>query len=328
MAARRCGSDLTRTADRPAVLPDIRPFRHFPAQPALTIVNLIPAIPTMSKIKRLFSAVFAVVLLSVPVTRTLAVNMPAPAIPASGITAEFKQVFERIAGKLKAGQKTEAELTPEVAAIDALLAKYAADKSDEVAMVALMKARLYLEVFENTEKGIALLKAIKADFPQGEIAKNIDEAVAAIEKEATAAKALAVGQTFPAFAEKDLGGQPLSVAAFKGKVVLVDFWATWCGPCVGELPNVIAAYEKYHAKGFEVIGISLDKSRDELTAFIKEKNMKWAQYFDGLGWDNKLSSQCGIRSIPATFLLDGEGKIIAKDLRGPALDSKLAELLK
>jgi thiol-disulfide isomerase/thioredoxin len=281
--------------------------------------------------KRLLSAVLAAFFIAVPATRSLAQNAPAPAAPAApqdGITAEFKQVFDQITVKLKAGQKTEAELAPEVAAIDALIAKHAAEKTDEVAMVALMKARLYLEVFENTDKGIAFLKEIKTRFPDSEIAKNVDQAVASIEKQAAAASALTVGKTFPAFAEKDLNGQPLALANFKGKVVLIDFWATWCGPCVAELPNVLAAYEKYHDKGFEIIGISLDQSRDALTAFIKEKNMKWAQYFDGLGWKNKLSEQNGIQAIPATFLLDGEGKIIARNLRGPALDNKLATLLK
>ena len=282
----------------------------------------------MSTAPRLLSAVLAAVLITVPATRALAEEAPAPAAPTDGITAEFKPIFDHITAKFKAGQKTETELSAEIASIDALLAKHAAEKTDEVAMVALMKARLYLEVFENMDKGIALLKEIKTGFPQSEIAKNIDQAVAAIEKQAAAASALAIGKPFPAFAEKDLNGQPLTLADFKGKVVLIDFWATWCGPCVAELPNVLAAYEKYHGKGFEVIGISLDQSRDALTGFIKEKNMKWVQYFDGLGWNNKLGEQFGIHSIPATFLLDGEGKIIAKDLRGPALDAKLATLLK
>lgn len=301
------------------------------ASPWLTIPWEIQGMPSS---RRLFSSLLAALLCAAPTIRSHAESTPSPApapaptAPASGIAAEFKQVFEGITAKLKAGQNTEQDLAAEIAAIDALLAKHAAEKSDEVAMVALMKARLYLEVFENTDQGIAILKGIKTNFPESEIAKNIDRAIDAIEQQVASENLLAVGQPFPDFSEKDLNDQPLALAHFKGKIVLVDFWATWCGPCVAELPNVLAAYEKYHGKGFEIIGISLDQSRDALTTFIKEKKMTWAQYFDGLGWNNKLGQQFGIHSIPATYLLDGEGKIIAKDLRGPALDQKLATLLK
>ncbi|MCZ7640250.1 MAG: TlpA family protein disulfide reductase [Verrucomicrobia bacterium] len=139
--------------------------------------------------------------------------------------------------------------------------------------------------------------------------------------------ALAVGKTFPDFQEKDLDGQPLSLANYKGKVVLVDFWATWCGPCLSELPNVQAAYRKHHERGFDIVGISLDNDREKLTNFIKQKELPWKQYFDGQGWKTKLAQEYGINSIPATYLLDGTGKIIARNLRGPALDTAVAEAL-
>ena len=298
----------------------------------LALLQNTPGNPFIMKTcLRLLTALLAACFLTASTSPLSAQDAPAsaaPVAPQAGITAEFQQIFEQITTKLKAGQRSEAALADEVQAIDALLTKYSVKKTNEVAMVALMKARLYLEVFENTDKAKALHKQIKVDFPESEIAKNIDKDIASMEQQAAAEAMLAVGQPFPAFAEKDLMGQPLALANFKGKIVLIDFWATWCGPCVAELPHVIAAYEKYHGKGFEIVGISLDKSRDALTAFIKEKNMPWVQYFDGLGWNNKLSSQLGIHSIPATFLLDGEGKIIAKDLRGDALDQKLATLLK
>jgi len=139
---------------------------------------------------------------------------------------------------------------------------------------------------------------------------------------------LAVGAVFPDFAEKDLNGQPLSVAQFKGKVVLVDFWATWCGPCRAELPNVIATYQKYHDQGFEVIGVSLDSDREKLAAYLKKQTgMVWPQYFDGEGWHNKLAVKYGVEAIPFAVLIGPDGKIIGEALRGEALSAAAAGAL-
>ena len=111
-------------------------------------------------------------------------------------------------------------------------------------------------------------------------------------------------------------GKNVDLAEMKGKVVLIDFWATWCGPCVAELPNVIAAYNKLHDKGFEIVGISLDDDKAALTKFIKDKEMPWPQYFDGKGWDNEISSRFGVRSIPAMWLVGKDGKLVSTNVRG------------
>ena len=244
--------------------------------------------------------------------------------------AEMQQLVQKVRTKLKEGKKTEKDLADEIKEFDTLLARHKGEKTDDVAQILMMKASLYLEVLDNTEKGLTLIKQLKTDFPNTELGKQADEIIAQIqqgEESKKVQRSLAEGSKFPDFTEKDVTGKPLSIAGYKGKVVLIDFWATWCGPCIAELPNVLETYKKHHGKGFEIIGISLDQEQAKLNSFTKDKNMPWQQYFDGKGWQNKLAQKYGITSIPATFLLNGEGKIIAKDLRGPALEAAVAKAL-
>jgi thiol-disulfide isomerase/thioredoxin len=111
-------------------------------------------------------------------------------------------------------------------------------------------------------------------------------------------------------------GSEVDLAKMRGKVVLIDFWATWCGPCVGEVPHVVEAYKKLHDKGFEIVGISLDQNKEKLLAFTKEKGVTWPQYFDGKGWQNEISSKFGIDSIPAMWLIDKQGMLATTQARG------------
>jgi len=167
----------------------------------------------------------------------------------------------------------------------------------------------------NKAAGLAFLETAKKDFATNPNAEQITQVLDQFVGELSQP---GVGDVLD-IAFTDINGQAVDLAAMKGKVVLIDFWATWCGPCVAELPNVISTYNEFHDKGFEVIGISLDEDKAALTAFIAEKKMPWTQYFDGQGWGNKFATANGISGIPATFLIGKDGKIAASDLRGPEL---------
>jgi thiol-disulfide isomerase/thioredoxin len=122
-------------------------------------------------------------------------------------------------------------------------------------------------------------------------------------------------------------GRKVDLSAMKGKVVLIDFWATWCAPCRAEVPNVVAAYKKYHDKGFEVIGISLDDDKSALVAFTKENEMVWPQAFDGADPDNSISNRFGVEMIPTMWLVGKDGKLASLNARDD-LAGQIEKLLK
>lgn len=123
-------------------------------------------------------------------------------------------------------------------------------------------------------------------------------------------------------------GEEFNWKAYRGKVVLVDYWATWCGPCIAELPNVLENYEKYHEKGFEVVGISLDEDRERLARFISEKELPWTCLFqEGAGWNHPMAEFYGVMGIPAMMLVDRDGKVVSLRARGGELERQLVKLL-
>jgi peroxiredoxin len=150
--------------------------------------------------------------------------------------------------------------------------------------------------------------------------KQIAETIRAAEK-------TAVGSQAPDFTVTDAFGKPVSLHSYKGKFVLVDFWASWCGPCRAENPNVVRAYNKHHSDQFDILGISLDNSRELWIRAIKKDGLEWKQGSDLKAWNSPVVKDYGLKGIPFNMLLDKNGKIIARNLRGVELEIKLSEVL-
>ena len=137
-----------------------------------------------------------------------------------------------------------------------------------------------------------------------------------------------IGKKAINFNVKDLDGNDLSLEKYRDNVILLDFWAVWCGPCVAEMPNVKQVYEKYKDANFQIIGISLDQRRDTLVGYLEKEGITWPQFFDGNGWRNQVAEMYGISAIPHMYLIDGNGVIRKSGVRGGALEPAVAELVR
>jgi len=189
------------------------------------------------------------------------------------------------------------------------------NKSVVAAYIALVQLSSQIEGAE--------LDSIVTKFP-AEISKSVY--VIKVKEIADAMKKTSIGAVAPDFTMNDPEGKPIQLSSLRGKVVMIDFWASWCGPCRQENPNVVKLYQKYHDKGFEILGVSLDKTKEEWVKAIKADQLSWLHVSDFQFWQNTAARLYSVNEIPQSFLLDKDGKIIAKGLRGDLLAAKLNEL--
>lgn len=166
-----------------------------------------------------------------------------------------------------------------------------------------------------------LLSNLNKDLLKLDMAKELQQRI-------DAEHLTAVGKPAPAFTQNDVNNKPLSLADLKGKVVLLDFWASWCSPCRAENPNMLKQYKIYKDKGFEILSVSLDSKKEPWVEAIAQDGLPWLHVSDLKGWANAVGRLYGVRGVPACYLIDRDGKIIADNVRGEKLNEKLAEIFK
>ena len=248
-------------------------------------------------------------------------------VPGSDRTKELQQEYQ--AAYMSQDQDKIQLLQEELQSIredgQAYAAKFINDNIDNELGLFLAFNKIAQSGLDKLEESKALLAKFQPTMSEHPYYVDIVEFLKPLEEMALASEAVGEGKTAPDFTLSSDDGKEIALSSFKGQYVLIDFWASWCQPCRMENPNVVKAYAAYHAKGFEVVSISVDKDKAAWAKAIEEDGLTWTQLIADEA--SGVAQKYAIQSIPSTFLLDKDGKIIAKNLRGSALEEKLAELL-
>ncbi len=207
------------------------------------------------------------------------------------------------------------------AAQNEVVSKIKAMLPDMGASLVSLFALNFIDINTDFDTYDQLAQRFEKEKPNSPNAKSLIGRVARI-------KGVMVGSEAPEIALSDTTGAVVSLSSLRGKYVLIDFWASWCGPCRSENPNVVRMYDKYKDKGFAIYGVSLDKDKESWVRAIRNDRLTWTHVSDLKYWQSEAAQKYGVQGIPATFLIDKAGKIIAVNLRGPALEQKLEEILK
>ncbi len=219
-------------------------------------------------------------------------------------------------------QKPYEDMSKEYSEVVANKIKGNASSFASIMAIQQLRPEEYLDVF------VALDKGLSEKYPDNTDIKSFHGMVQQTAMMVSKTEAIKVGNEAPELILPMPNDKELALSSLRGKVVLIDFWASWCGPCRKEMPNVKKAYEKYKSKGFEIYGVSLDKERDAWLEAISKDGLTWPQVSDLKFWQSEAAQIYAVQSIPFTVLIDRDGKILATELRGAELEKKLAEILK